>query len=160
MASTKETILEELDFLDKIALDESPKGKSKGKSNKSKPNTKTARKPNLEISETSEEAAILKYIEGLSDDAALAVIAVYKSLPEEVKDAVGRVYDEIKGLGIYSTMESVKDALVELKELCGEWYSRIYEATLKDAKRVIPKIQMRQMTEDLGELSPSGGDSL
>lgn len=147
MASTKETILEELAFLDKIALDESPKGKSKGKK---KSKTNTDRKPNLEVSETSEESAILKFVDGMSDSAALAVINAYRSIPQEVKDGIHKVYEELKGLGIYSTMESVKDALVELKEVCGDWYKCAYDETLKDAKRVIPKIQMRQMTEDLG----------
>lgn len=147
MASTKETILEELAFLDKIALDESPKGRSKGKK---KAKTNTDRKPNLEVSETSEESAILKFVDGMSDSAALAVINAYRSIPQEVKDGIHKVYEGLKGLGIYSTMESVKDALVELKEVCGEWYKCAYDETLKDAKRVIPKIQMRQMTEDLG----------
>ncbi len=75
MASTKETILEELDFLDKIALDESPKGKSKGKK---KSKTNTDRKPNPEVSGTSEESAILKFVDGMSNSAALAVINAYR----------------------------------------------------------------------------------
>ena len=104
---------------------------------------------NSEVGSSNREGSLLNFIDGLSDDAALAVIEAYKSIPDEVKDATEKVYEALKNLGGDTSMDDVKQALSELKEVCGEWYGKVYELTFNDVKKIAPKIQTRIMMEGL-----------
>lgn len=132
---TKEDLISELRFLDEaiVAMDEKPK---KGKSSRNK-----------EVPETSIEQSLLEAIDGLSDDAALAVLDTYRKMPKEVKTAVKGVYDTLATLGGNSTMEDLKTSLANLKAACGEEYSPLYTNVVKDAKKIVPKIQTRLLGE-------------
>ncbi len=85
-----------------------------------------------------------------SDKAALAVIKAYRSMPEHLKEAVRCVYDEVRFLGVATTIESLKDALIDLKEMCGERWFTMYKETLKDIKKIVPEILKGQSVEELG----------
>lgn len=137
----KEKLISELGFLDeKIALDEKPKADNKVKS-----------KRNAEVPDMKTESALLSAIQGLSDESALAVLSAYKRIPREVKDAAKAAYDAIGDLGNTSSIEDVKDCLKSLKATCGDGYKGLYQSVVKDAKKYVPKIQTRLLTESIEE---------
>ena len=140
--SAKEELISELGFLDEmpvVAMDEKVR------------NQKKASRRNEEVPDTSIDESLLNAIEGLSDGAALAVLSAYRSIPKEVKDAVKAVYDALGILGGETSMEDLKDALKALKETCGEEYEGLYESAVRDAKKYVPKIQTRLLTESIDE---------
>lgn len=141
--SAKQELLSELGFLDDsaVALDEKPKA------TKAKPE----KKRNSEVPETSVEQSLLNAIDGMSDEAALAVLAAYRRIPKAAKEAVKAVYTALENLGGESTVEDVKSSLIALKEACGKEYGGLYESAVKDAKDYVPKIQSRLLAEGLGE---------
>ena len=138
---TRDDLISELGFLDeaKDVMDEKP---SNGK----------ADKPirHKEVPESNLKQALLKATEGMSTDAALAVLEAYRRMPDAVKDGVKAVYEALGTLGGNTTTEDIKDALVALKEACGEKYKGLYEKTLKEVKKIVPKIQSRMFSESLG----------
>ena len=142
LMDSREILISELGFLDEsiVAFDENPK-KSIGE--------KSAL--NQEVSSTTSENILLKSVEGLSDDAALAVLESYKKIPKAVKDSVGNFYDTLQRLGGDTTMQDVKDSLKGLKEACSDGYERVYKSAVKDAKKIVPKIQTRLMMEGIEE---------
>lgn len=141
--SAKEELIAELGFLDDsaVVLDEKPKSSK----------DKAKQKRNEEVPDSVIEQSLLNAIDGMSDEAALAVLAAYRKIPKTVKDAVKAVYAAMETLGGDSTMEDVKSSLIALKESCGEDYGGLYESAVKDAKKYVPKIQSRLLTEGIGE---------
>lgn len=140
--SAKEELISELGFLDEptvVAMDEKPHRHKK-------PSRRNEEVPDVPVNE-----ALLKAIEGLSDEAALAVLSAYRSMPKAVKDAVKSVYDALGTLGGSSSMEDVKESLKALKDACGEEYEGLYESAVIDAKKYVPKIQTRLLTESIEE---------
>lgn len=142
---TRDDLISELGFLDeaKEVMDEKPA--------KGKPSVKEAEQVwHEEVPKSNLKKALLKAIEGLSTDAALAVLEAFRRMPDAVKDGVGAVYNALGTLGWKTSPEDVKDALVVLKEACGEKYKGIYNRTVKEVKRLYPKIQSRMFSESLG----------
>ena len=135
----KEKLISELGFLDEnIALDEKPKAEKKVKA-----------KRNAEVPDMKTESALLSAIQGLSDEAALAVLSAYKKMPRNVKDAAQAVYDALGGFGADYSMEDLKERLKALKAACGAKYMGLYEIAVKDSKNYVPKIQSRLFSEGL-----------
>ena len=151
MASTRESLLSELGFLDSYVMDEKPKDKSKDETGKEKlansPSKNDVVNEEAVVSDPNE--AVLKLIEGMDNKAALAVIGEYRLIPEEVKRRTDSVYSAMRGLGGKSKLKDVKEALMELKKTCGEHFTNVYNLTLKDAKKIIGKIATRQMEDGL-----------
>lgn len=139
---TKESLLSELGFLDEanVVFDENPKAKDSDEK-------KQAR--NEEVPEVNLDKALLKAIDRMSDEAALAVLRAFGKIPESVKNAVRNVYDTLGALGIDSTTEDVKSSLKVLKKACGKKYTSIYDKTVKDVKRLVQKIQTRMFSESI-----------
>lgn len=139
---TRDNLISELGFLDEsiVAFDENPKKNIGEKSTL-----------NQEVHSTTSENILLKSVEGLSDDAALAVLESYKKIPKAVKDSVGHFYDTLQRLGGDTMMKDVKESLKGLKEACSDGYERVYKSAVKDAKKIVPKIQTRMMMEGLDD---------
>ena len=141
----RDDIMSELGFLDDtiVAFDEKPKSvKEQDLSNRKS-------LINEEVPDVSINQGLLSMIDGLSDEAALAVIDAFNKIPKEIKDEVVSVYNTMRHLGGDSSIEDVKKALLKLRDTCGEEYKGVYEDAVKDAKRYVPKIQTRQMMESL-----------
>ena len=110
---------------------------------------------NEEVPDVTENQGILSMIDGLSDEAALKVIEAYNKIPEEVKNAVKGFYNALQSLGTKKTIEDVKESLKALKGVCGEEYGDVYRDSVKDAKKLVPKIQTRLMMESLDDENES-----
>ena len=137
----KEELISELGFLDEanVVMDERP---SKRKGNR-------GFSLNKEVPDVSVEQVLLESVEGLSDDAALAVMDAYRKIPKEVKKAVEGVYKVLRRLGGKTSIEDIRNALKTLKEACGGEYKGIYDTAVKDAKKYVPKIQARLFAESI-----------
>lgn len=104
---------------------------------------------NQEIPTNSIEQSLLEILDGLSDEAAMAVLDAFQKIPKEVIEAVNKVYETLQRLGDETTVDEVKKSLIELKEVCGEENVHVYKIAARDAKRYVPKIQARQFRESL-----------
>ena len=104
---------------------------------------------NQEIPTTSIEQSLLDILDGLSDEAAMAVLDAFQKIPKDVIEAVNEVYRILQNLGDETTVEDVKDSLQRLKEKCGEENVHVYKIAARDAKRYVPKIQARLFRESL-----------
>lgn len=93
--------------------------------------------------------ALTAAIEGLGDDAAIAVLGAYKKIPEEVKRAVTAVYATIEGLGDDVSMGDLRGALKALRDECGDEYRGLYAKVLADSRERVTKVVAHLMTERL-----------
>ena len=139
---TKENLLSELGFLDEanVVLDENPKQDGSD-------NNKPIR--NEEVPEMNLDKTLLKAIDGMSNEAALAVIRAVKKIPASIKKAVGAVYEAVGELGIATSTDDVKKSLTDLKKECGKKYVKIYDKTVKDVKKRVQKIQARLFSDGI-----------
>lgn len=105
---------------------------------------------NQEVPSMSIEEGLLKAVDKMSDEAALALLEAYRKIPQAVKKATGTVYRDLQRLGHGVTTEDVKEDLTALKKACGDKYEGIYNRVLKDTKKIVPKIQSRMFSDSIG----------
>lgn len=112
--------------------------------------SETTEQINTEVPMMSVEEGLLKAVEHMSTDAALALLAAYRKMPDRVKKATRSVYKALQRLGNGVSIEEVKATLTALKDACGEKYEKLYKRVLNESKRIVPKIQARLFKESLG----------
>ena len=106
---------------------------------------------NAEIPNMSLAMLLLEMVEGLSDDATLAVLEAFKNIPKAIKRGVVSIYDDLKYLGLGKEPDDIKIGLKALKSSCGEGYKDLYKMVEKDTLHYLNKIQNRMFKDSLAE---------
>ena len=106
---------------------------------------------NAEIPDMSLAMLLLEMVEGLSDDATLAILEAFKNIPKAIKRGAVSIYNDLKYLGVGKEPDDIKFGLKRLKVYCGEEYKDLYKMIEKDTLHYVNKIQNRMFKDSLAD---------